>query len=40
MTVPRTKMDTLMTEAAATLLYKPLTPPLQFELYMTRAFNV
>jgi hypothetical protein len=38
-TAPRTKMDTLLTEAAATLLSERLTTPLQFELYLTRAFE-
>jgi type II secretory pathway predicted ATPase ExeA len=38
-TAPTTKPDTLLTDAAATLLCKRLTTPLQFELYLTRAFE-
>jgi hypothetical protein len=38
-TAPRTKIDTLLTEAAAALLCERLTTPLQFELYLTRAFE-
>jgi type II secretory pathway predicted ATPase ExeA len=38
-TAPRTKTDTLITDAAATLLCDRLTTPLQFELYVTRAFE-
>ncbi len=37
-TAPKTKPDTLLTDAAATLLCERLTTPLQFELYLTRAF--
>jgi hypothetical protein len=38
-TAPTTKSDTLLTDAAATLLCERLTTPLQFELYLTRAFE-
>lgn len=38
-TAPRTKPDTLLTDAAAALLCERLTTPLQFELYLTRAFE-
>ncbi|MDB0544252.1 AAA family ATPase [Ralstonia solanacearum] len=38
-TAPRTKLDTLLTEAAVALLCERLTTPLQFELYLTRAFE-
>jgi hypothetical protein len=38
-TEPKTKLDTLLTAAAATLLCERLTTPLQFELYLTRAFE-
>jgi type II secretory pathway predicted ATPase ExeA len=38
-TAPTTKPDTLFTDAAATLLCERLTTPLQFELYLTRAFE-
>ena len=38
-TAPKTKADTLLTEAATTLLCERLTTPLQFELYLTRAFE-
>lgn len=38
-TAPRTKVETLLTDAAATLLCERLTTPLQFELYLTRAFE-
>ncbi len=38
-TAPKTKADTLITEAATTLLCERLTTPLQFELYLTRAFE-
>jgi type II secretory pathway predicted ATPase ExeA len=38
-TLPTTKPDTLLTDAAATLLCERLTTPLQFELYLTRAFE-
>lgn len=38
-TVAETKRDTLITDAAVTLLCEKLTTPLQFELYLTRAFE-
>lgn len=38
-TAPKTKPDALLTDAAATLLCERLTTPLQFELYLTRAFT-
>ena len=37
-TAAETKLETLITEAAVTLLCEKLTTPLQFELYLTRAF--
>jgi hypothetical protein len=37
-TAGETKLETLITEAAVTLLCEKLTTPLQFELYLTRAF--
>jgi hypothetical protein len=38
-TAPTTKPDTSPADAAATLLCERLTTPLQFELYLTRAFE-
>jgi type II secretory pathway predicted ATPase ExeA len=38
-TAPRTKVETLLTDAAVALLCERLTTPLQFELYLTRAFE-
>ncbi len=38
-TAPRIKQETLLTDAAAALLCERLTTPLQFELYLTRAFE-
>jgi len=37
-TAPNTKPETLLTEAAASLLCERLATPLQFELYLSRAF--
>ncbi|WP_028215289.1 hypothetical protein [Paraburkholderia mimosarum] len=37
--MPKTKVDTLLTSAAVSLLCERLTTPLQFELYLTRAFE-
>ena len=38
-TLPKTKPDVLLTDAAATLLCERLTTPLQFEFYLTRVFE-
>ncbi|WP_174943590.1 hypothetical protein [Burkholderia lata] len=38
-TASRTKIDAQLTDAAATMLHEPLTTPLRFELYLTRAFE-
>jgi hypothetical protein len=38
-TAAKTKPETLLTDAAATLLCEKLTMPLQFEFYLTRAFE-
>jgi len=38
-TAPKTKPESLLTEAAMNLLCERLTTPLQFELYLTRAFE-
>ncbi|WP_429297613.1 AAA family ATPase [Paraburkholderia atlantica] len=38
-TASRTKIDTLLTDAAAAMLCERLTTPLQYELYLTRAFE-
>ncbi|WP_024297396.1 ExeA family protein [Methylomicrobium lacus] len=38
-TAAETQLDTLITDAAVTLLCEKLTTPLQFELYLTRAFE-
>jgi len=37
-TAPKTKPETVLTDAAATLLCEKLTTPLQFEAYLTQAF--